>query len=228
MVAPNSKLSTLTTPGEPQDEDDARSPTPPAKSSGQVTFPVKVMTYNADPIVAAASDILVKEAASKAERTRLESKASSYYSGADESLAHQTKIMIAQRHYSTMALASTVTVPPSPGATSTSGSTISMWMEVLRRVRTFRQLLAFSRKDRGRPSLVLRCICGYGLRRVLRRVSRCRVVRSPYHPLSRFPLHPLKRALTPTAQLHRALLHHSHHATTVVPNPNHQPGSGFH
>lgn len=41
-----------------------------------------------------------------------DSKASSYYSGTDESVAFATKIMIAQRHYS--ALAMTINVPPSP------------------------------------------------------------------------------------------------------------------
>lgn len=45
-------------------------------------------------------------------RTRKESKASSYYSGADESLAYRSQIMVAQRHYSTMA--TTVHLPPSP------------------------------------------------------------------------------------------------------------------
>ncbi|KAI0638426.1 hypothetical protein C8Q77DRAFT_1215235 [Trametes polyzona] len=45
-------------------------------------------------------------------RPRKESKASSYYSGASESAAFQTQIMIAQRHYS--ALATTMVVPPSP------------------------------------------------------------------------------------------------------------------
>ncbi|OBZ70082.1 hypothetical protein A0H81_09613, partial [Grifola frondosa] len=45
-------------------------------------------------------------------RTRKESKASSYYSGASESAAIATQIMIAQRHYS--ALAKTMVLPPSP------------------------------------------------------------------------------------------------------------------
>ncbi|OJT05377.1 hypothetical protein TRAPUB_3818 [Trametes pubescens] len=45
-------------------------------------------------------------------RTRKESKASSYYSGASESAAFQTQILIAQRHYS--ALATRMVVPPSP------------------------------------------------------------------------------------------------------------------
>ena len=45
-------------------------------------------------------------------RTRKESKASSYYSGADESLAYRSQIMVAQRHYS--AMATTVYLPPSP------------------------------------------------------------------------------------------------------------------
>ncbi|KAI0776208.1 hypothetical protein BD413DRAFT_602672 [Trametes elegans] len=45
-------------------------------------------------------------------RPRKESKASSYYSGASESAAFQTQIMIAQRHYS--ALATRMVVPPSP------------------------------------------------------------------------------------------------------------------
>ena len=41
-----------------------------------------------------------------------DSKASSYYSGTDDSVAMATKIMIAQRHYS--ALATTLVFPPSP------------------------------------------------------------------------------------------------------------------
>lgn len=47
-------------------------------------------------------------------RLRKESKASSYYSGTSDSVAFQTQIMIAQRHYS--ALAQTIAVPPSPTA----------------------------------------------------------------------------------------------------------------
>ncbi|CAL1700479.1 unnamed protein product [Somion occarium] len=45
-------------------------------------------------------------------RPRKDSKPSSYYSGADDSVAFATQIMIAQRHYST--LATTVVLPPSP------------------------------------------------------------------------------------------------------------------
>ena len=45
-------------------------------------------------------------------RTRKDSKASSYYSVADESLAYKSQIMIAQRHYS--AMATTVYLPPAP------------------------------------------------------------------------------------------------------------------
>lgn len=41
-----------------------------------------------------------------------DSKASSYFSGTDESVAFATKIMIAQRHYSTLAM--TMVLPPSP------------------------------------------------------------------------------------------------------------------
>ncbi|CDO73787.1 hypothetical protein BN946_scf185015.g116 [Trametes cinnabarina] len=47
-------------------------------------------------------------------RPRKESKASSYYSGTSDSVAFQTQIMIAQRHYS--ALATTMVVPRSPTA----------------------------------------------------------------------------------------------------------------
>lgn len=45
-------------------------------------------------------------------RPRKDSKASSHYSGTDDSIAFATQIMIAQRHYS--ALATTVVLPPSP------------------------------------------------------------------------------------------------------------------
>lgn len=45
-------------------------------------------------------------------RPRKDSKASSHYSGADDSMAFATQIMIAQRHYS--ALATKVVLPPSP------------------------------------------------------------------------------------------------------------------
>jgi hypothetical protein len=45
-------------------------------------------------------------------RIRKQSKASSYFSGADDSVACATRIMIAQRHYS--AIATTMVVPPSP------------------------------------------------------------------------------------------------------------------
>ncbi|EIN10998.1 hypothetical protein PUNSTDRAFT_119820 [Punctularia strigosozonata HHB-11173 SS5] len=45
-------------------------------------------------------------------RIRKESKASSYYSGADASIQHAARVMVAQKHYS--ALAKTFVLPPSP------------------------------------------------------------------------------------------------------------------
>ncbi|KAI0720363.1 hypothetical protein C8T65DRAFT_736096 [Cerioporus squamosus] len=57
-------------------------------------------------------------------RPRKESKASSYYSGASDSAAFQTQILIAQRHYS--ALAQTIAVPPSPTAPAGFGGRASM------------------------------------------------------------------------------------------------------
>ncbi|KDR84027.1 hypothetical protein GALMADRAFT_56685 [Galerina marginata CBS 339.88] len=53
-------------------------------------------------------------------RLRKDSKASSHFSGGDESLAFASRIMIAQRHYST--LAQTVVVPGAAGGSATGGN----------------------------------------------------------------------------------------------------------
>ena len=56
-------------------------------------------------------------------RTRKNSKASSHFSGGEESLAYASRIMIAQRHYSTMA--HTVVVPASPDGRTSIGASQS-------------------------------------------------------------------------------------------------------
>ena len=110
MASPKPKLFSLDS--AIPDSRESRTLTNPTPEPTAFAFPTTVTTkYDADPIIEAASKILAKQAAEKAERARLESKASSYYSQADESF--HAKIMVAQRHFSTMALASTVHLPPS-------------------------------------------------------------------------------------------------------------------
>ncbi|KAF8592665.1 hypothetical protein K439DRAFT_1625998 [Ramaria rubella] len=86
---------------------------PPAEdgqANGELTPPLPIQDEYA------ASMALSSPSANSAEmgvaRSRKDSKASSYYSGADDSLAYKSQIMVAQRHYS--AMATTVYIPASP------------------------------------------------------------------------------------------------------------------
>ncbi|KAI0940092.1 hypothetical protein AcV5_001290 [Taiwanofungus camphoratus] len=78
---------------------------------GEVTPPLPMQTENHPPTIPPTpqSENSVELGRN---RTRKDSKASSYFSGGSE--AYATQIMIAQRHYSTLAL--TMVVPPSPSS----------------------------------------------------------------------------------------------------------------
>lgn len=96
MLAPKPKLSVL-----PPEEE---------LEKGEVTPPLPMqMDDSSLPITV--HNTPHSETSAEMGRIRKESKASSYYSGADESLAYASRIMVAQRHYST--LAQTVLVGPS-------------------------------------------------------------------------------------------------------------------
>ncbi|TDL29653.1 hypothetical protein BD410DRAFT_892912 [Rickenella mellea] len=95
MLAPVPKLSVLPLDG-PQDQGEVTPPLP-------MQFETPTETTVSTP-----------QSLNSAElgQTRQESRASSYWSLADDSVAHTTRIMIAQRHYS--AVAKTMVLPPSP------------------------------------------------------------------------------------------------------------------
>ncbi|KAJ7693928.1 hypothetical protein B0H17DRAFT_1199604 [Mycena rosella] len=93
LVAPRPKLSVL-----PPDEEEEGQRTPPLPmQEGDSSLPITVHNSTQD------------EVSAQFGRLRNDSKASSRVSGADESLAYASRIMVAQRHYS--ALAQTVVVP---------------------------------------------------------------------------------------------------------------------
>ncbi|KAL6309855.1 hypothetical protein BKA93DRAFT_925199 [Sparassis latifolia] len=97
LLHPKPKLSVLP-PGEDVQEAELTPPLPMQTEDSGVRLPETPQSQNS------------AELGQK--RTRKDSKASSYYSGASDSVAFATQIMIAQRHYS--ALATTMVVPPSP------------------------------------------------------------------------------------------------------------------
>ncbi|KAF9514142.1 hypothetical protein BS47DRAFT_1392719 [Hydnum rufescens UP504] len=114
MASPKPKLFSLD--GSIPNSRESRTLTNPTPEPKAFAFPTVVAAkYDPDPIIEAASKILAEQAAQKAERARLESKASSYYSQPEESF--HANIMVAQRHFSTMAFASTIHLPPSKPTT---------------------------------------------------------------------------------------------------------------
>jgi hypothetical protein len=109
MLQPRPKLSVLPLSEEMQD--------------GEVTPPLP-MQLEDSPSPIALRNTTHSETSAELGRIRKESKASSHYSGGDESLRFASQIMIAQRHYSTMAMAQTVVVPASPERHSTDGTAL--------------------------------------------------------------------------------------------------------
>jgi hypothetical protein len=95
-----------------------------APHDGEVTPPLPMQTEDSpsrDSSVAISVPVPPEsEASAEMGRTRKNSKASSHFSGGDESLAFASRIMIAQRHYS--AMAHTVVVPASPESRHSIGS----------------------------------------------------------------------------------------------------------
>ncbi|KAI0057558.1 hypothetical protein BV25DRAFT_1812280 [Artomyces pyxidatus] len=95
MLAPAPKLSVLP----PEEQDDLEPMTPPLPIQDDEDAPQTPHSLNSEEL---------------GRTRRAESKSSTYMSSADESLAFNTKIMVAQRHYSTMAMATTMVLPASP------------------------------------------------------------------------------------------------------------------
>ncbi|KAF8528778.1 hypothetical protein BU17DRAFT_37112 [Hysterangium stoloniferum] len=87
LLAPTPKLSVL--PFREKEEDGELTPPLPIQDESSASFAPSSPGMNSIEMGMA--------------RPRKESKASSYYSGGDESLAYKTQIMVAQRHYSAMA-----------------------------------------------------------------------------------------------------------------------------
>lgn len=83
---------------------------------GEYTPPLPMQTESPPPTAMSTPQ---SENSAELGRRRLDSKASSYWSGADDSMAHTTRIMIAQRHYS--AVAKTMVLPPSPEKRASTG-----------------------------------------------------------------------------------------------------------
>ncbi|THV08238.1 hypothetical protein K435DRAFT_958839 [Dendrothele bispora CBS 962.96] len=101
MISPMPKLSVLP----PEDEEDITPPLP--IQDGDSSFPVSIHNRS------------YSETSAQFGRIRTDSKASTV-SGADDSVAFASRIMVAQRHYS--ALAQTVHVPASPEKRNSAGS----------------------------------------------------------------------------------------------------------
>ncbi|KAK0207001.1 hypothetical protein DFS33DRAFT_1472195 [Desarmillaria ectypa] len=107
MISPRPKLSVL--PPEDYDEDGLTSPVPLKMDDSSLASSVGNTPHS--------------ETSEQFGRLRKDSKASSHFSGGDESMAYASRIMIAQRHYS--ALARTMVVPSgSPDKPATTGNDI--------------------------------------------------------------------------------------------------------
>ncbi|KAF5346032.1 hypothetical protein D9757_014278 [Collybiopsis confluens] len=104
MISPMPKLSVL-----PVDEAEEEPMTPPLPiQEGDSSLPINIHSRS------------YSETSAQFGRIRKDSKASSYFSGADDSLAFASKIMIAQKHYST--LAQTIHVEGSPEKSASAGA----------------------------------------------------------------------------------------------------------
>ncbi|RXW25474.1 hypothetical protein EST38_g448 [Candolleomyces aberdarensis] len=99
MLSPKPKLSVIPTEELLKDAP----PSPPLPITDEDSLPVNIKAHNRSH----------SENSAQFGRLRKQSNHSSRYSGADESVAHATRIMVAQKHYSTLAQ----TVVVSPGQT---------------------------------------------------------------------------------------------------------------
>ena len=112
MMVPKPRLAVLP-PGE-------------APHDGEITPPLPIQMGDApspeSPAVLAPTipTTPISETSAEMGRTRKNSKASSHFSGGDESMAYASRMMIAQRHYS--AMAHTVVVPASPDNRNSAGA----------------------------------------------------------------------------------------------------------
>jgi hypothetical protein len=102
LLQPKPKLSVLPSQEEKMEEGEFSPPLPIQDVDDQGTAPPTPQSHNPGEMG------MHREMGMR----KKDSKASSYYSGTDESVAFATKIMVAQRHYS--ALAMTMVLPPSP------------------------------------------------------------------------------------------------------------------
>jgi hypothetical protein len=104
-------------------------PPAPYKLDGELTPPIPFNAEEPGQLPPTPTTATTETGKFEQERKRKESKASSYYSGTTDAVQHASRIMIAQRHYSTVA--TTVVVPPSPDqaagrkSTDTTGSAVA-------------------------------------------------------------------------------------------------------
>ena len=133
LTTPIPKLACLDPPP-PEDERTLTNPTP---EPGAFKFPLHNRSasepnspgwaYSADPVIEAASRILAQQAADKAQatRARLSSKVSAFTYATSTSYANEesdavedfgvqqrAKVMVAHRHYSSLGIANTISIPP--------------------------------------------------------------------------------------------------------------------
>ncbi|KAF8341527.1 uncharacterized protein EI90DRAFT_3150614 [Cantharellus anzutake] len=114
MAAPSPRLFSLDPPAPSSESIGGRTLTNPTPEPGAQPASVTIgAQYDSDPVIEAASKILAQQAANKAERARFESKGSSYYSE-----TFKAQIMVAEKHYSSVAPASLIAItrsnPTSP------------------------------------------------------------------------------------------------------------------
>ncbi|KAH8830259.1 hypothetical protein DL96DRAFT_1592192 [Flagelloscypha sp. PMI_526] len=115
MLYPKPKLSVM-----PLEGRDDREPTPPLPIQEDPSLPLSVHNTPRS------------ETSAQWGRLRRESRTSSHLSGVEESMGHAAKIMVAQRHYSTMA--QTYKVSSSPGRVNLENASITSGVEVARRM----------------------------------------------------------------------------------------------
>lgn len=135
MLTPAPKLSMLP----PKELDD----------DGEITPPLPIQMEDTTPSFV----VPTPQSQNSAELGRMRSVASSHYSGADESLAYASRIMVAQKHYS--ALAQTVRVPASPdkesGVVGATGAAIDQGSKGHLRARSI-STVSNSSSSRAAPS----------------------------------------------------------------------------
>lgn len=107
MLAPAPKLSVLPTEG--------------YDAEGERTPPLPIQMEDETPSYV----IPTPQSKNSAELGRMKSVASSHYSGADESLGYASRIMVAQKHYSTLAQTVLVAASPEKGPVMATGAAVS-------------------------------------------------------------------------------------------------------